>query len=74
MGTTLGVFSLQYHAIDLNCPQFRSGLFSAKGTFLCQPRVQRRESANAAKPWEEDQKELKAPTPKSTLRATPLGF
>jgi len=39
------------HAIDLNCSQFRSGLFSAKGTFLCQPRVARRESANVAEPW-----------------------
>jgi len=29
-----------------------SGLFSANGTFLCQPRVQRRESANVAEPWE----------------------
>jgi len=40
------------HAIDLNCSQFRSGLFSAKGTVLCQPRVERRESANVAKPWD----------------------
>ncbi len=34
-----GVFSLWTffgHAIELNCSQFRSGLFSAKGTFLCQ--------------------------------------
>jgi len=41
------------HAIDLDCPQFRSALFSAKGTFLRQPRVKRRESANVAEPWEE---------------------
>jgi len=27
-------------------------LFSANGTVLCQPRVQRRESANVAEPWE----------------------
>jgi len=40
------------HAVDLNCPPFRSGLFSAKGTFLCQPRVERHESANVAEPWE----------------------
>jgi len=39
------------HAIDMYCSQFRSGLFSAKGTFLCQPRVERRESANVAEPW-----------------------
>ena len=32
--------------------QFRFGFFSAKGTFLCQPRVERRESANVAEPWE----------------------
>jgi len=40
------------HAIDLNFPQFRSGLFSAKGTFLWQPRVERRDSANVVEPWE----------------------
>jgi len=39
-------------AVDWDCPQFRSALFSAKGTFLCQPRVERRESANVAEPWE----------------------
>ncbi len=33
------------HAIDLNCPQFRFALFSAKGTFLWQPRGERRRSS-----------------------------
>jgi len=40
------------HAISLDCPQFRTTFFSAKGTSLCQPGVKPRESSNAAKPWE----------------------
>ena len=50
------------HTIDLNSLQFRSGLFSAKGTFLCQPRVERRESGNVAEPW--DVKAIPGGTPK----------
>jgi len=46
------VCGISGYAIELNCPYFRSGLFSAKGTFLRQPRVERRESANVAEPWE----------------------
>lgn len=41
--------------------QFRSSLLSAKGTFLCKPRVQRRESANVAEPWETEPDRIQSP-------------
>ncbi len=42
--------SRSFNQFELPKVAFR--FFSAEGTFLCQPRVERRESANVAEPWE----------------------
>ena len=51
------------HDIGLNCLHFRSDLFSANGTILCQPRVERREELEHRGTLGEETKiELKALT------------
>lgn len=66
----------------MNLTRLRRGLtpdetrlfFSANGTFLCQPRVQRREETNVAQPWVRFPPKPKSPNGAAVIRTTPFSI